>query len=357
MVEQARAEYRAGNHFAALADARRALAAAPGDPAALELNAQLVRDAQGPAPALALFERALKAAPDDVELLGEYAATLAEAGRNADMLRAVRRMSELDPGNKRAFYLQAVLAARAGRDDLARRLMWHVPDDFSPAAVLLDGVLDLRAGAAAQAVDRFDALARQQPDNPRVRLLLARALLANGEANELVARFQPLADRPDASPYLLALVGRAFEQLGDRTRAAPYLDRAARPVPRGIWALPPVQDAVGEPGASVSAIRGLAAQGRTAEARAAAGALSARYPGSADVARVVGDAALLAGQPDQALAAYRRAAAVRSDLALAERMATAEGLAGHEEEAAALWRNRTAANPLERLFAGLKPRG
>src|SRR3569623_2945584 len=90
-VAQARASYRVGDHFGALATARQALARDPSSPLALELGAQLVRDALGPVAALPLFERALERAPDNVELLGEYAATLADAGRHVDALSVARR--------------------------------------------------------------------------------------------------------------------------------------------------------------------------------------------------------------------------------------------------------------------------
>ena len=103
--------------------------------------------------------------------------------------------------------------------------------------------------------------------------------------------------------------------------------------------------------ASVAALRQLAAHGRLGEARAAAAQLAARYPGSADVARVSGDVALLAGQPAEALAAYRRAAEVRSDFALVERMAAAERLLGHGDDAVALLQRRSAFNPRERSSA------
>ncbi len=69
---------------------------------------------QGLVASLPWFEKGLKAAPDDLSLLGEYAATLGEIGRAKDMLRVTRHMIELDGENPRAFYLQAVLAARAG---------------------------------------------------------------------------------------------------------------------------------------------------------------------------------------------------------------------------------------------------
>jgi predicted Zn-dependent protease len=115
------------------------------------------------------------------------------------------------------------------QDDLARRLLARTGEvyDDVPAGRLLAGILELRTGNPVLAVDEFDALVRRQPDNAAAALLLGRALLASGDAREVVARLGPQAERSDATPYLLALVGRAYEHLGNRAAAARYLDRAA----------------------------------------------------------------------------------------------------------------------------------
>jgi predicted Zn-dependent protease len=279
------------------------------------------------------------------------------------MLRQVRRMVELDAGNPRAYFLQAMLAARAGQDELARRLLWRLRDDENPAPaeMLLDGVLELRSGSAAQAVDRFGALVRRQPDNLAAQVLLGRALLANGEANEAAAQLRPLADRGDASPYLLTLVGRALEELGRRADAAPYLDRAARPLQRGAWAMPAGDDLTLwrwnnnplNPAVAVPRLRQALAAGQAGEARALAARLVARYPGSADAARLLGDAQLLSGDAVAAVASYRRAGTVRTDATLVERLVMALHAAGRGDEARAVLARRLALNPREAASAML----
>jgi tetratricopeptide (TPR) repeat protein len=348
-VDIGRLRYRAGQHHLAVDAAARAIAIDPADPRALEFQAQLTRDSKGVVAALPWFERALEKAPDDLGLLGEYAATLAEAGRHKDMLRVARRMVELDPRHPRGYFLQAVLAARAGLSDLARRLMSRTNGAYDevPAGQLLAGVLELRTGNAALAVERFDELARRQPENAAVQLLLGRALLADGEANEVVARYAAAANRPEASPYLLALVGRAHEQLGARAEAARYLDRAARAGGSAIAVLPAgAEDALpGDAGADVARVRQMLAQGRGGEAGAIAAELVDRFPDSIDVEILSGDAALLTGSASGALAAYGRAAAVRRDFALTERMVAAHRMLGHEQEAADVLAAYLAQNP------------
>lgn len=335
-VDIARLRYRSGQQHLALPAVERALAIDPQDGDALHFRAQLARDASGMIAALPWLQQALKSSPDDMDLLGEYAATLGEAGRHADMLKVVRRMVEIDPRHPRAYFLQAVLAARAGRHDIARRLMWRTNGAYEeqPAGLMLNGILELETGNGALAVQRFDLLVRMQPDNRRARLLLGRAMLANGEANEVVARLGPMADKRDAEPYLLALIGRAHEQLGDRARAAPYLDRAAGYARTAIGALP--VDGAGELAiwrfrddptdakVAVPLLRQMIRTRRHADARVLASALLARFPGSSDVERLAGDVMLLTGAPDQALNVYVRSAQVRTDIALLRRAVAAE---------------------------------
>jgi tetratricopeptide (TPR) repeat protein len=356
-VDIGRFRYAGGQHWLAVEAAERAVAIDPKDPRALEFRGQLLRDAQGVRAAAEWFERALEQAPDDLGLLGEYAASLAESGRNREMLKVARRMVTIDPRHPRAYFLQAVLAARAGEDNLARRLLWRTEGayDAVPAGQLLKGILELRTGNASLAVRQFDALARSQPDNPRATLLLGRALLAAGEAGEVVERFEGLAARSDASPYLLTLVGRALEQLGRREDAAAYLDRAAARGPVSLAVLPvgPAGDLAlwrmrsesESAGSAVPRLRRLMAGGRADEALAFSTRLGSRYPGSTDVARLRGDVALLAGDPAKALEFYSQAASVRIDYALIERSVVALRQLGNSTAAAQLLAAELVRNP------------
>ena len=345
-VEKGRAQYRAGRPDLALAAALKAVAIDPDDPRALEFRGQMLRDSEGLPGALVWFEDAVTRAPDDIDLLGEYAATLGEAGRNREMLQVARRMVEIDPRHPRAYFLQALLAARAGLDDLARRLLWRTGGayDETPAGEMLAGVLELRTGNPVQAVERFERLADRQPDNALAGQLLARALLASGEADEVVARFGAMADRTEASPYMLTLVGRAYEQLGLRGDAARYLDRAATTSAR-LGVLP--AGATGQAGAAatVPSIRSLLAQGRQGEALAAAARLGGQYRGAPDVAFLAGDVALLAGDPAAAAERYRLSGAVRRPFALIERTALALRMTGRQGEAEAVVGEYLAQNP------------
>ncbi|ANU07866.1 tetratricopeptide repeat protein [Paraurantiacibacter namhicola] len=358
-VDFGRLRYRGGEQHLAREAVMRALELGPDDPRALVFRAQLARDSEGLVAATAWFERALKTAPDDVDLMGEYAATLGEAGRYTDMLRVVRQMHEIEPAHPRIYYLQAVLAARTGQDNLARRLLYRTGEVYaeSPAYLMLTGIIELRGGNARLAVEQFDQLVRRQPQNAAARLLFGRALLANGEGNEAIAQLQPPADRPDASPYLLTLVGRAFEQEGDREQAANYLDRASNArIPQGVSVLPNGEgdellvfrfgDEPDRGDVAVARLRQMLGQDNSAGARAVARQISGRYSHSSDMEIVLGDTLLLTGDPANALGNYARSASVRRPFSLILRMAAAQRALGNEAAARLLVMNYLRQNPM-----------
>ncbi len=342
-VDIARLRYRSGEQHLVRDAVERALQLDPREPEALALQAQLVRDAEGLLASLPQFERALQMAPDNVALLGDYAATLGEVGRYTDMLAVVRKMTKLDPGYARSYYLQAVLAARAGQNDLARRLLWRASKEIgeTPAGLVLEGVLDFRSGRASLAVEEFDRIVRLQPDNERAIVLLARALMASGNASEAIDRLLPLARRATASPYVLTLVGRAYEQRGDRSEAAVWLDRAARPRADGVetmgideedeLALYRFEGDPDHPGAAVARLRYFVAGRHFEQASDFAAHINERYKGSVDIETLIGDSALLAGEPGPAMVAYQQAAQVRRNAALVERMIWAARAAGRAD--------------------------
>ncbi len=344
-VDIGRLRYAGGEQLQALEAADWALRLDPANVRALEFRAQLIRDQFGLAASLPWFEAALARSPDDLSVLGEYAATLGEIGRARDMLTITRRMIELEPRNPRAFYLQAVLAARAGNIALARSLFNRTGGRLRnvPAAMLLEACLEMQAGNLNLAIEQLDRLARLQPGNGRVQLLLARAYALAGEDGQLVERFADAAARPDAPPYLLVLLGQALENLDRRDRAAPLLDRAANagppplypiaePDPIGVLALR-WRDDPSRPAAAVPYIRQLLAARRLAEAEAITERLRAAYPGAGDAQALAGDVQLAMGHGAAAVDRYRIAARVRMSDSLLLRMAAAMAREGRGAQA------------------------
>lgn len=354
-VDIGRLRYAGGEQLQAIGAADHALALAPGAPRALEFRGQLIRDQYGLAAALPWFEAGLKQRPDDLALLGEYAATLGELGRARDMLKAARRMLVLDPGNPRALYLAAVLAARAGKMDLARTLLGRIGERMAgvPAAMLLRGALELEAGNPNLAIDVLDRLVRMQPANGPARLLLARAAAVAGDRGQL---FSAYPDEIAGSPYLLTLQARAHEDQGRRDLAAALLSRAdaAGAAPGQIgerqdlgilaadWAETP-----GRIGSGVPYVRKLIVTGDLALAGQIAEQLRQTNPGSADAQAVAGDVQLLQHNPAGAIERYRIAARVRLTSDLVGRMALALDGLGQSVVADRLVETQLAASPID----------
>ena len=329
----ARLRLRGGEHLTALEAADRALALGPDHAPVLLLRALMVRDAQGGTEALTWFEAALEADPDNPDILAEYAATLGDSGHAGAMLAAVRRLAEVAPKDPRVPYLQAVLAARGGRYAIARSLLARsgMAARGVPAALLLDAVISLEEGNADTAAATLEPLVARQPANTRLRELLARAMLAEGRDGELVARFGAEAMLPEASPYLMMVVARAYERGGDRTQAARLLDRAYAGKSGGPVLLA-LRDGLPSPTAEA---RGALLAGRSDDARDRAARLHAKLPASADVANLVGDTMLGAGDPRGAMVAYARAAEARRTWLLTRKAVWAQARLGNSQAAEA----------------------
>lgn len=308
-VAIARLHYRQNEHVGALQALDKALGLGPEFGPALLMRAQMVRDAHGLADALPWFEAAVKAEPGDPEVLAEYAATLGDLGRNRDMLKVVRQLQEVSPGYPQVYYLQAVLAARAGETVMARNLLAKsgLYQRGVPSALLLDAVIDIQQLTPDTAIATLDKLAERQPANGRVRELMALALWLGGRDDELIARFRSATSAPDASPYLIMLVGRALERRGDRDQAAPLIEQALAAREVQLFALSSYSN-LSEP---VTRLRAMVIANDREGASREASALLRRLPGSGDMLALTGDAALFGTNAEGAMSLYTRAASVR----------------------------------------------
>lgn len=350
-VDIGRLRYAGGEHMLAIEAADHALELDPANVAALEFRGEIVRDQYGLAAALPWFEAALAHDPDDLVTLGEYAATLGELGRARDMLAASRHMLEVDGRNARALYLQALLAARAGNNGLSRALLEKTGNRLErvPGAMLLDAVLNLRQDNFLLAIETLEKLVARQPANARARDLLASAYYGAGNYREVLRRFDQAAGEEMASAYLLTTVARAHEMLGERDKAAPLLDRAARADDRRLAAI-----------ASGSDIGGLLADRNFGEAEALAERQRGANPGNADVQALAGDVQLAQDHGAAAVERYRLAARVRMSESLMARVAMALAGAGQGATAEALVESYLAQNPsslgARRLVAALAAR-
>jgi len=312
-----------GDLAGAIAAADRAVALDPANAEAVGLRGELTRSQYGLAAALPWFDKALDVEPDNVVVRLERAATLLEIGRTRDMLADTRQVLSAEPANPRAWFLDALLAARAGKFDLARDLYRRTGGAFddSPAGMLLAGSVELETGHADLAADRLARLVSIQPDNVKARRLLAAAQWRRGDARAVIDALRPLVDRPDADAYSLRLMADACAGVGDPRAAAAYRARAALPQHRNeagllanrvdddtLTVLRREAEARPDAPAQVALIRALLGRGLTAEAVERARRLEQANPGAPEAHVLAGDAFGLAGDTRGAAEAYRRAA-------------------------------------------------
>lgn len=341
----ARIKASVGDAAGAIAASRRALDLDRDNVEALTLRGELVRAQFGLVAALPWFEAALAHDAYYHPALIDYAGTLGDVGRYGDMLEATRKALAARPNSAPALYLQAVLAARAGNDDLARTLLGRTAGQLNamPGALLLSGTLAYRAGADQQAIDNWRGLVGLQPYNIVARRLLGTALLRSGDPKGALAILRPVALRGDADSYTLTLVARAFEQSGERDWAATYLDRSADPLAGGATPFgtddalstltATAADAPAEPVARLALVRGLIASGDAARALAQAQAIVRMTPGAPTAHVVLGDTLAALGRFGDAAAEYRRAADIRFDEPTMLRTVDALDRAGRRPEA------------------------
>ncbi|MCW1381669.1 tetratricopeptide repeat protein [Novosphingobium sp. KCTC 2891] len=356
-TEIASLRFSGGEQAQAVAAAAHAVELDPANPRALALRGMLIREQFGLVASLPWFEAALHIRPDDPGLLAEYAATLGDMGEYRAMLIVCRKIAQVDPKNPRPFFLQAVLAARAGKTDLARAILLKTGTALRdvPAAILLNGVLEYRSGNVNLAVEHFDRLVRLQPENMQGRALLARALERMGDVRQVARRFDADAHAPYASPYLLATVGQAWIRLGDRSRGAVLLDRARLSGQRPPLALRPDQplgalalryaEAPQRAAVAVPYIRGLLAAGQRDAAQDVADRLRDANAGAAEAHLLAGDVRIVRGDVAGALADYEDGAAIRFNEPVLRRMDAALRALGRHDEADGMTSRYLAQNP------------
>jgi Flp pilus assembly protein TadD len=319
---------------------------APTDPIALTLQGEVIRTRYGLAAAMPWFDRALATDAYFPPALIEAAATAGDLGRHAEMLSLTRRALAARPGDPRALYLQAVLAARGGEDALAGQLLRAGGGALAnlPGARLLDALLDHRRGQYQQAAAKWGDLVADQPLNIGLRRLYAAALLRSGDPRAALDTIRPLALRADAGAYALDLTARGFAAVGATGPAAAAIDRAALPAgPASVFASDAAIGALRagaraaptDPSYALGIIRGQLTGGDTGGAIATATTLAAATPGAPPAQTARGDALAAAGRWPDAVAAYARAASLRFDEPAMLRLVSAQERSRRPTEAAA----------------------
>lgn len=335
--------------------------------AALAYKANLVRSQRGLTASLEWYDKALVADPDNAGALIDQAATLGDLGRYKDMLVSLRHAATLVPGNAQIYYLQAVVAARAGNYRLARSLLQRTRGrmDGEPGFMLLSAVVELELGGEAVAATWADRLIEEQPHNLTARRILAAAEWAGGDPDGAADALAPIVARADADSWSLTMAARVAAELGLPAESADYLARAAALAPGE--AAPFAPDGYGlsadadaqplNPALVIPAMEAEMAGGNTAQALARATRLRDANRGVADAHILHGDAAMAAGDYAQAVQSFRAArdldASERTTLRLANALFRAGDAAGSGATIMALRDSQPSSLAADRLAGSL----
>ncbi len=211
-VDIARFRRSLGNLAGAIEATDTALKLRANDIEAITLRGELTRSQYGLAAAIPWFDRAVELDSQYVPAMLEKAATLGDLGEMRAMLEETRKVLAISPKQPMAFYLQAMLAARARNFDLARSLYQRTGGalDEQPAGMLLASAIEFQIGNVEQAVTRLERLVAMQPENRKARRLLAAAHWKRGNLEGTIQTLRPIAERADADSYSLALLGQAL---------------------------------------------------------------------------------------------------------------------------------------------------
>jgi tetratricopeptide (TPR) repeat protein len=364
-VSIASLRFTGGEQEGAIAAADRAVVLDPRNPGALALRGMLIREQYGLAAALPWFEAALQIHPDEPTLLDAYAATLGDMGQYRAMLIVARKLADVDPKSERPRMMEAVLAARAGQTALARSILQHTGTAFRdvPAAMLLTGVLEFRAGNFDTSVEALERLVRIEPDNRLARHVLARALAGKGDWRRLVDLFDGDVTAGRAGADLAALVGTAWVKLAanesgpiaraDRAKGQALIAHAASahgPAPLASDGAPAVLavrygDNPRLAANAVPYIRALLSAHQVDQAQDVADRLRDENAGNSDAQMLAGDVRMMRGDPRGALVDYTNAAAIRFNEAVLVRMDAGLRAAGRAADADAMTSRYLGQNP------------
>lgn len=344
-TEIARLRFVQGNQKGAIEAVDYAFKLDPQNVRALEFRGRLMRSQFGVVAALPWFERGLQINPNDVPLLEEYALTLGDAGRYRDMLSQSRKILSIDSNNSRAYFAQAVLAARAGEYALASRLLSKTGPAFSevPAALLLSAICEFELGNSNRAVAQLQILLGQQPRNRQVRILLAQAMYKAGDPLGALEVIREIASRGDADSYSLTLTAKAFTASDQPERAVDPLNDAAvaafrtsLPLPEPVTLADAAALAQREPDNAqvvLPYIRLLADQGQFEPALIEARRLQSRNNGVAEAHIIVGDLEMTRSNLAVAIEEYQKARAISFTEPVMLRLVDALSRVNREKEA------------------------
>lgn len=212
----------------------RAVKVAPGGIDTLLVGADFAARRGDLGTALERYGKARALFPGNVPALVGEAAVLGDLGRIPEMEQRIADMDKAGVTGLDATWLKARLARANGDWGKVRDIVQPVDADLPPGHPLRVVYAEAlsRLGNAQQAIAKLQPLVQAQPANRAARMILAEAQIAAREPAAALSTIKPLADSPQARPDELALAARIAKSAGDPVAASRYAQRSTQPAPQ-----------------------------------------------------------------------------------------------------------------------------
>lgn len=244
--------------------------------------------------AIALLCLVVPLAAQDAASLAQRAAQAQQAGDYTGAEQAWRSVTQLQPDSVAAHVNLGVVLVNFGRYDEAIA-QYETADKLLPgdARIALNLALAYeKSGRIAEAQQRFEALHRSNPDDLKISMLLADCRLQTGDNAGVIELLQPVKAREPDNLAVAYMLGMALLRENRVAEGQPLLDRILRngDSAEARFLLGARMFAAGDYPAAVKQL-------------ASAIELNEHLPG---LQSLYGQALLNAGDPDGALAAFRK---------------------------------------------------
>lgn len=245
-----------------------ALAAAPNNPEALVVksgfeNAQGRRD-----DAIRTLERAVEASGGALGVRYALASLLTESGQLEKAAAQVEAMKKISPLEFRTLYADALISYSRGDAAHARDAIQKVlavnPDNLQ--SLYLSGLIDMKLGSYASAEESLRKVVARTPDETNPLRALAALYMRTGRTTQSTDALEAALRRAPDNPILLQAAGEANLAAGNTAKAAQYYERASS-IDKGNMAnkvrLAQVKYAAGEPGQAFKELESLSGADQT----------------------------------------------------------------------------------------------
>lgn len=180
--------------------------------------------------ALVIYRKAIEGKPDLVQAHAAAVGVLFKQQKLDEAIAQIEAMKKVAPKHPQTIYLDAQ-ASYQRKDfnktrELTQQLLRFSPNNAS--ALQLAGAAEFQLRSYIQAETYLSKALQQAPDSGIARQLLTSTYLRNGQAQKALSVLEPVLDKIDKDPAMLALAGQVFLESGDARKSADFFARASK---------------------------------------------------------------------------------------------------------------------------------